>query len=788
MDEKSLEILEFPKIREILAQFTSFSVARELLLSLKPVSDYELVTRWLGEVREARALLAEEPGFTAGDAIDIREPVALAARGKVLEPAVLVGIQRTLTSSRQVRASLSRRSQDFPRLCDIAQKITPQPQLEAAISRAITSDGEILDSASERLLGIKQGLRETRQRLLNRLDSLMRAPEMEKLLQETLITEREGRFVIPVKIEARREFKGIVHDLSNTGATAFVEPFETVEMGNELRELSLAEKREIERILAELSASVGVEAATISQNVASLASLELALAKARYADRVKATEPAILPPDKTGKDRSLYLNNARHPLLREKAVPVSLELGRDFSILVITGPNTGGKTVTLKTIGLLSLMALAGIPIPAEEGSVIPLFDNIFADIGDEQSIEQTLSSFSWHMGNIVRIIRGTTPRSLVLLDELGTSTDPDEGAALARAILFYFLSRGVMTAATTHFAELKAFAHTTPGMQNASLDFDPVTFAPTYHLTIGVPGGSNALAIASRLGLASEIIENARGMLSRGALELGKLISSLMAEKQNTEALRVELERAKGEAEAEKSAFELKQRELDEGGRRLLRETRDRLVRESAELERELKRIAAEVKRAKTLEAVESAKKSLTSVRRGIKEEDWAGGRFAGASGVTTAPDQISPGDTVWVIDTGLQGIVTGVSAKGKQLEIQAGNTRVRVGASSVQKVDAVPRTLSPEVSIVKTSPVARVGLELDLRGKRADAVESELDRYLNEASLAGLSQVRIIHGFGTGTVRQIVRDFLSSHPLVRSFHPGGEREGGDGVTIVQL
>ncbi|MCD5413116.1 MAG: endonuclease MutS2, partial [Dehalococcoidia bacterium] len=525
MDAKSLEMLEFPRVREILAGFTSFSASRDLAMSLQPSSDPELVTLLLTQSTEARRLLAANPGFSIGAAGDVREAAEMAARGKILEPQTLVDVQTTLAAARRLRSSLAKLASEFPSLWGIAERIVVLPRLEEDIARCIDPAGDLLDTASAQLADLRRRLREKRRQLLDRLDGIIKSAKGQRLVQEPLVTEREGRYVIPVRVELQKEMKGIVHDVSNTGATVFVEPWMTVDLGNEQRQLAIEEQREVERILAALSADVGANQAAISGDVALIAELDLALAKARYAEMARATEPLIVA-DITGDGSSsqpgaLRLVAARHPLLKAKAVPLSVEIGNDFSTLIITGPNTGGKTVALKTIGLLTLMAQSGMPIPASEESCIPIFDNVFADIGDEQSIEQTLSTFSWHIGNMVRIIETSTRRSLVLLDELGTSTDPNEGAALARAILLHFQSKRTSVVATTHYSDLKVFAHTTPGMQNASLEFDPVTLAPTYHLTVGIPGGSNALAIASQLGLSSEIVASAREMLTRGTAEI---------------------------------------------------------------------------------------------------------------------------------------------------------------------------------------------------------------------------------------------------------------------------
>ncbi|MBN1644275.1 MAG: hypothetical protein JW856_05620, partial [Dehalococcoidales bacterium] len=499
MDAKSLEMLEFHKVREILAGYTSFSTSREMALALGPVSDYKQISLLFKQTSGARQVLATEPDFQIGEIADIREAVGLAARGKILEPTILAGIVKALANIRRLRTGLSKLEKEFPCLWDIAKNIADLRPLEKSIDTCISPEGEILDSASPHLSAVRQQVRNKRHQLMSRLEGIIRSPGGQKIVQDPIVTEREGRYVIPVKIEAKKDLKGIVHDVSNTGATIFIEPWETIEEGNELRELVNEERREVERILRSLSVEAGVHEAEIDRNIALSAELDLIFTKAKYARRAGANEPQIVP--FTDEQRAdLKLIDGRHPLLGDRAVPLSVEIGKDFNILVITGPNTGGKTVALKTTGLLSLMALSGIPIPASEKSRIPVFDNIFVDIGDEQSIEQTLSTFSWHINNITRIIHSATERSMVLLDELGTSTDPAEGSALARAILLHFLSKDTMAVATTHLGDLKIFAHVTPGLQNASLDFDPATFAPTFHLTVGLPGGSNALATAARL------------------------------------------------------------------------------------------------------------------------------------------------------------------------------------------------------------------------------------------------------------------------------------------------
>jgi len=784
VDNKSLEMLEFPKIKGILAGYTSFSASRQLALNLQPSSNAATISQLLTQSAEARHLLTVEPDFSVRGAFDVREAVQLAARSKVLEPRTLVEIQMTLAAARYVRNSLKKVSKESPSLWDIADHIVELPSLESEIGRCITPTGEIMDSASAKLGELRRRLKETRQQLLDRLEAIMRSPRGRRFIQEAFIAEREGRYVIPVKSESRKEIRGIVHDISNTGATVFVEPWTTVEIGNEMRELTIEETREVERILLELSTEIGAHEADISQDVELLSELDLILAKARFAGKFKAAEPHIAT------DGVLRLDKAQHPLLKGKAVPLSVEIGQEYSILVITGPNTGGKTVALKTIGLLTLMAQAGMPIPSSEESSIPVFDGIFSDIGDEQSIEQTLSTFSSHMGNIVRIIGASTEKSLVLLDELGTSTDPNEGAALARAILLHFLSKKTMAVATTHYGDLKIFAHTTPGLRNASLDFDPVTLAPTYHLTMGIPGGSNALAIASQLGLPPEIVSKAREMLAKGTQEIETLLKDMMGEKQRMESLRSALEKETNEAEKLRSRLEHELKESKQREQSTVREAKERLAEQADELQRQIRDTASELKKAKSQESIEQAKRALAAVREQLKSEKWKvePARSDETEEVAEA-GKIAVGNRVWLRDMETWGDVLSLPDSEGQFEVQVGQTRLRLNMDNVDKVMPSSGKVVPLAQAVKKdlSPKPR-SYELDLRGKRAEEVGPELDSYLNDVSVANFSQVRIIHGFGTGVVRQIVRDILASHPLVKSFRPGGKGEGGDGVTVVEL
>jgi DNA mismatch repair protein MutS2 len=784
MDNKSLEMLEFPRIREILAGYTSFSASRALAAALMPQQEYEKISLLLQQTAEARRLLATDRGFSIGSVTDIRDKAKLAALEGILDPLSLLEVQQTLVALHELLRYLKSIAVDFPLLWNIAEGIVELRQIEKDILNCLDPAGEVLDTASPELSAIRHQLRQTRGQIMAHLEGIIRSPHGSRILQEDVITEREGRYVVLVKAENRHDFKGIVHDISNTGATVFMEPTANVGLGNALRELVIEERREVEKVLRLLTAEVGAHSEDIARSIDLVAELDLVMAKARYALRCRAAEPEIIEPDfKTIRNKMSFIKlvEARHPLLGDKAVPFSLDLGQDFTGLIITGPNTGGKTVTLKTIGLLILMAQAGMPIPASAESRLPLFDGVFADIGDEQSIEQTLSTFSWHMGNIVRIIGSATGKSLVLLDELGTSTDPAEGSALARAILRYFLARGTLTVATTHFSDLKAFAHATPGLENASLEFDPATLSPTYHLTVGIPGGSNAMSTAARLGIPSEIIQDARGMLTGSTQELEGLLANLMAEKQNVASLQKELTAERDEFARRNAALDSELQRLKTEERKAIQEARDAIVREAAELHKEIRQAAAELRKAKSTAGIEKAKHSLSAVREQLEKEVWQ-------PRVAETPEAdagiINVGDTVRVKEAGLTATVLSISEESGEIEVQAGRTKMRLGLDSVIKATPLTDTTAPLFQ-----PVGRrVPRELDLRGKRADEVEPALDSYLNDAACSDMPEVRIIHGIATGTVRNIVRELLAGHPLVKSFRSGERDEGGDGATVVRL
>ncbi|MEN8172203.1 MAG: endonuclease MutS2, partial [Chloroflexota bacterium] len=517
MDEKTLNTLEYPKVLERLASYCAFSASAEMARNLRPSTKLHQVRRRLAETSDARQLLETRPETTIGGARDVRAFADAAARHVVLDPAQLLDIKYTLVAARGLRRFFERQGDTFPHITDIALRLPPPLGLVDAIGKTVSERGEVLDSASDKLAATRRDLRVQHDRLLSRMQRMLTDPKISPYLQDNLITQRDGRYVIPLQADFKGKVKAVVHDQSSSGATLFVEPLSVVEHNNKYRELLLVERDEVRRVLAALSIQIGEHADLLDEMVVTLAELDLSFARAQYAEDLNTAPPEVLAFENRESDFDglgphpgvvIQLREARHPLLdQESVVPVDLVLDPETYALVITGPNTGGKTVSLKTVGLLALMAQSGLHIPAQAGSKISVFEKIYADIGDEQSIEQSLSTFSGHITNIIHILEHADARSLVILDELGAGTDPQEGAALARSLLTHLLKRGVTTLVTTHHPELKAYAHGTPGVVNASVEFDLQSLQPTFHLTIGLPGRSNALAIAERLGLPKTIV-----------------------------------------------------------------------------------------------------------------------------------------------------------------------------------------------------------------------------------------------------------------------------------------
>ncbi len=807
MDPRSVALLEFPLVRERLAEKTQFPPSRHLAETLQPEDDPVVVGLGLDETDQARSLLSERPGVGIGAARDIGPAVERAARGGRLDPAQFLELAETLDAASRLQTSLA--DDRRPLLHALARDLHPLPAIRSTLARSFDPAGELLDTASPRLGGLRSAVRVAYDRLRRRLDALV-GSELGGALQDPIVTLRNGRYVVPVKAEARARVKGIVHDSSGSGATLFIEPLIAVELGNAWREAQIAAQEEINRILDDLSALVAANAVALRETLGALARFDFWAAKANLAadmDGVRA-ETAARP--------EVILLGARHPGLTGRVVPTDIRLGDGYTALVVTGPNTGGKTVTLRTLGLLSLMHQAGLHVPAEAGSRLPIFGDVFADIGDEQSIAQSLSTFSGHLRSITRIVEAAGPGTLVLLDELGAGTDPTEGSALAQALLDHFIRAGALVAATTHYAELKAYAHTTPGARNASVEFDLETLSPTYHLTIGLPGGSQAFAIAERLGLAPDIVADARSRLSENQRAFEETLARIReTEGETSEAL----ERARS---AEARAADALRLAVEE--RRRARRERDEAVAAArAEAEGLVATIRDEVRATRVAlerEVVTAPLLDGAVARAETQLARLAEGTTDGAAGepspaVPDAPHVWRLGEQARSRSGSWEGRIAALEKGGTRATLESGEMRVIVATDDLEPVvsPTVPpdpdRTIGSNARITRDGsdrPDGRRGREgvgigslrldrartvassLDLRGARVEEALDALDGYLDDAGLAGLDQVIVIHGLGTGALRDAVRTRAGAHPLVTSARPGERGEGGDGATILKL
>ncbi len=800
MNEKSLRTLDYFKILELLAARCAFAPSKERALELRPARTLDEAQRQLDLTHEAVNLLAKNPSFTIGGARDIRKSIALASHAGALDAQELLDIRATLIAARNLCRTLDRLREEAPLLAELAASL-PQPGgVIEAISAAISERGEVLDSASPQLAAIRHELRIVHERLLSKLQRMVSDTAIAPFLQEALVTQRDGRYVLPLRAEFKGRLPAIVHDQSSSGATLFVEPLAIVEQNNQYRQLQLEEEEEVRRVLFALSLMVGEHAQALTQVVDGLAEIDLILAKAAYAQELDATQPqlhAIVPPRPASKKRTptastvtLRLIQARHPLLdRRTVVPIDLVLPPEAYALVITGPNTGGKTVTLKTVGLLCLMAQSGMFIPAEAGSALSVFDQVFADIGDEQSIEQSLSTFSAHITNIIHILKNADLRSLVILDELGAGTDPQEGAALARAILTHLLQRQITTLVSTHHPELKAFAHTTEGVVNASVEFDLETLRPTYHLTIGLPGRSNALAIAQRLGLDERVLSMAREQINPQDLHVDKLLDEIRRQRDLARQARQQTERMRQEVAALRAELAERLAKIDLERQQLLDEARQQALEELGQLRGEI----AEMRRT-LLRLRQPLDEVQPLIQRVDRLEQETMDAKVEAAWMPEAGEKVvlAPGVRVRLRSFRTPGVLS--SIEGDEAEVLVGNLRLRTKLSDVEALDASASSAMEQQEPVGRSVVLPAEgkpaprMELDLRGKTGEEALDALEDYLEAAFLAGMPFVRIIHGKGSGKLRQVVQAYLAQHPHVSSFEAGKPTEGGEGATVAHL
>ena len=837
--DRALNLLEFDQVRQRLAGYTRTVLGRERALDLTPVGDALEIGSRLQETDEARRFLDNGGGLEFGPGADLREYVQRAILGGALRGEELYQVQQLAGATGFSRNALHRR-EDLPLLAGIAANIPDLGDLEQAIRRAISPAGEILDDASPELRQLRRESRSAYQQLNEVMQRSLRRYQQRAVVQEPIITQRNGRLVLLIKAEHKSQTPGIVHDVSDSGATVFIEPLPAIETGNRWRETRLAEEREVERVLRALAARVGDAGPDLQLALDLLARLDLAMAKGRYSADRHAVAPEITSPSHP----HLRITGARHPLLVDRVVPISLELGGDNGVMVITGPNAGGKTVALKTVGLLALMAHAGLHVPAETAR-FPLLDGIYADIGDQQSIEQSLSTFSSHIQNLRGILERVTARSLVLIDELGTSTDPEEGAALAQAILGHFRDLGVMTIATTHHRGVARYVQEQSGMLNASVDLEPGTLEPTYRITLGLPGRSYALTIADRMGLAPEILDEARSLIAPSQRETDDLVRELQEERAVVARLRQESEDLLAQARAQQEETEARLATVEESRLELVEEARRDLQRRIGGLLTQLNQAERAAEQAEAEEAARrlmhpspgaparttgsnanaerfrAYQEDLAQVQKELTAADWE------PIEVQRTPWQaeLRSGDRVYI--RGIPRPVEVISPQDadEHIEVLLGTMRARIPVYQLERPadaglgpeDGQPAGASPPGAfafdsghpspsgIDPNSPGVRfrhnrdagvyyrrpsprqVKTDLDLRGQRVDDALDQVETLLNEAALSGVPEIRIIHGRGTGALRSAIRQYLRGHPLTASAGPDAE-SANDGVTVVEL
>lgn len=793
LDARTIAALEFPKIVERLSRLCHTPQGRALAEDVAPSDDLEEVRRRHRQTSEALRLRRIKPNFSIGHLPQIDAQLLAASRRAALPASEILEIAGAVRTARALRNQLAPLGRELPLLSRIAARIADFNPLLGRIEHVLDERGEVLDRASAELAESRRQTEQLRERLERAIEAILRRAVSDGIAQESLITERDGRYVIPIKAELRRNLPSVVHDVSASGATLFVEPLAVVELGNRLREARRAERREIERILRDLVVEISDEVGAIRAALQCVAQLDLAQAKASLAHDLDAPLPA--EEDDlvwlTAGPAELRLRSARHPLLSGEVVPISIALTLDERCVLITGPNTGGKTVALKTVGLLTLMAQAGLPIPAETGSRLPIFANVFADIGDEQSIEQSLSTFSAHVTNIIRILAEAGPETLVLLDELGAGTDPGEGAALARALLEYLLERETAVVATTHHGALKVFAHSTPGVVNASAEFDAETLQPTYRLLMGAPGRSNAIAIARRLGMPEPILEQARGHTSPETADIESLLADLQrqrdeleTERRSAQVLREEAETIRAELAERREQIEAERDRVLERAERTMENELAQLRRSVREANRELSRGDAGRRRLERAEAGgDEARERLERVRTRRRRRR----RQTEPGAAPPDPSRLAAGDIVYLRGVSepaelLDGLQSGT------LEVRLGSLRTRVRPDQIERLGRAAAGAEAQTRSKQPPPPPDPGARCDIRGRTTDDALPTVDGFLDHAYRAGRRRLEIVHGKGTGALRAAVRKLLQDHPLITTYESAPAKQGGDGVTIVQL
>ena len=795
MNDKSEKVLEFNKIKDLLEQEAVSPMAKKAVEEIEPLTDDFLIRDLLKETDEAAAVVSAVGAPPFGGVRDVKRSVRYAEKGGVLTMRQLLDIKSSLQAASQVKKFIFNNisagplaGRELPVITGLAQMLSEERRLCDHIERCIISEDEMADGASPLLRDIRRKISQQTEAARMRINAMISSSANKGLLQDDIVTMRDGRFVIPVKQENRSRFPGIVHDRSSTGATLFIEPQAVVDMNNEIRELEMKEQDEIRRILAELSAEAGKSVRPVINNQKYLTKLDVIFAKGRLSVRYGGCSARI------NMDGILDIRRGRHPLIDpEKVVPVDISAGKHYKTLVITGPNTGGKTVTLKTVGLMILMTQAGLHIPAEEGSEIPVMQKVFADIGDEQSIEQSLSTFSSHMKNIVEIIGEADENTFVLIDELGAGTDPTEGAALAISILERLSQLGATTMATTHYSELKKYAIATRGVENASMEFDVETLSPTYRLTIGTPGRSNAFEISRKLGLDDEIIDYARNLLGTDDIEFENVIRAIQKNMSDAEADRDQALELKLRLKKQEEEFERKQKQAEDQRRKIIEKAR----REAADMVAEAKEFAEEVKQElreiqKEGPGEEARSRQLNIRRRLIRKGDEYREVFQPAVNAKPAErGELKVGDRVSVVSLGQKGTVATLPDDKDELLVQIGPLKVKVRLTDLTKIDengVQKRFDQPKYSKMYQQKTMNISTEINVIGMTLDEAVMEVDKYLDDAYMSGLPQVSVIHGKGAGILKNGLKQLFRNHAHVDSYRPGDYYSGGDGVTVVTL
>ncbi len=791
MDEKTLIKLEYDKMIKKLMSLTVSDLGREIAEALTPETGLQKISRSLKETSDGVSFIVRRGSPPMGGIHDIRGSLKRIEMGAVLNPGELLRISDTLRASRNLKgyASDNLTAEGENSVGGLISALIPNKRLEDKINLSIVNEEEIADGASSALANIRRQIRDNQSSIKDKLNEIIKSSKNQKYMQESIVTLRGDRYVVPVKQEHRNEIPGLVHDASSSGATIFIEPMAVVEANNNIRQLKIKEQIEIERILAELTSEAAGILDNLKANVSILATLDFIFAKAKLSVDYNCVSPKL-------NDRGYTLiKKGRHPLLEQKSVvPIDFWIGDNFSTLVITGPNTGGKTVTLKTVGLFTLMTQAGLHIPANEGTEIGVFEKVFADIGDEQSIEQSLSTFSSHMKNIVKILGSADHKSLVLFDELGAGTDPTEGAALAMAILEELHKRGARTVATTHYSELKVYAISTSHVENACCEFDVETLRPTYKLLIGVPGKSNAFAISGRLGLASAVLERAKEFLTREDIEFEDILVSIEKNRSESEQERVKAESYRRETEKLKQELEEQKVRLNSQKEKILREAREEARKLLLEAKEDAENILQEMRRLEIEREEADKNRAAEELRQKLKKkvndiEEGLTLSLMPKQGLVKPPKNLKPGDSVLIVNLNQKGTVVNPPDKNGEAIVQAGIMKINVHITNLRLADE-QKNQAHRVGMgtIGASKARTVSTEVDLRGLNLEEAIETVDKYIDDASIAGLGEVTVIHGKGTGVLRSGIHQFLKSSKHVKSFRLGKYGEGESGVTVVEL